>query len=457
MTFPPGYGRIALHDPYKIRKATVMKIKIIDKPYREIIEEAKIKRKHIKPKKPNILFRTLMKLLSISDMRATHFKYEKIGMERLGRRENAFYIMNHSSFIDLEIVAHMLYPKPFNIVATTDGFVGKDWLMRQIGCIPTKKFVTDLGLIRDIMYAAGKLKSNIVMFPEAGYTFDGTATIIPDSIGRFIKMLGIPVVVIHTFGAFSRDPLYNNLQKRRVDVYATMEYVLSPEEIKNMSDSEIFEIINSKFNFDSFRWQQEKGIRICEPFRADGLERILYKCPHCMTEGRMLGKGEHITCLECGKRYRLTELGMLECEDKECDCEIPHIPDWYRWEREQVRRELIEDKYALDIPVDIIVSTDTKHMWRVGEGRLTHDKGGLHLVSEEAGIDYTHKPLASYTINSDFNFYEIGDVISFGDNKCLYYCFPKVDGVSVAKVRLAAEELYKIEKARQEEERGTAK
>ncbi len=429
-----------------------MKIKIIDKPYREVIEKAEIKHRHIKPKKPNIIFRTLMKLLAVSDMWATHFKYEKIGMERLGKRENAFYIMNHSSFIDLEIVAHMLYPKPFNIVATTDGFVGKDWLMRQIGCIPTKKFVTDLGLIRNVMYAAQKLRSNIVMFPEAGYTFDGTATVIPDSIGRFIKMLGLPVVVIQTFGAFARDPLYNNLQKRKVNVSATMEYVLSPEEIKEKSDGEIFEIISSKFGFDGFLWQQENGIRITEPFRADGLERILYKCPHCQKEGRMLGKGEHITCLECGKKYWLNELGMLECADKEGECEIPHIPDWYRWEREEVRREILEDKYSLDIPVDIVVAIDTKNMYRVGEGRLTHDKKGLHLVSEEAGIDYTHKPLASYTINSDFNFYEIGDVISFGDNKCLYYCFPKVGGVSVAKVRLAAEELYKIEKAKHDKE-----
>jgi 1-acyl-sn-glycerol-3-phosphate acyltransferase len=392
-----------------------------------------------------------MKLLSVSSMRATHFKYKRIGMERLGKNENAFYIMNHSSFIDLEIVAHMLFPKPFNIVTTTDAFVGKDWLLRQIGCIPTKKFVTDLGLVRDVMYAAHKLKSNIVMFPEAGYTFDGTAITIPESIGKFVKMLGIPVVIIETFGAFLRDPLYNNLQIRDVDVSATMEYVLSPEDLKEKSDKEVFEIISSKFNFDAFRRQREEGIRIEEPFRADGLERILYKCPNCKTEGRMLGSGEYIACLECGKRYRLNELGYLECEGKD-ECEIPHIPDWFRWEREEVRQEILEDQYSIDIPVDIVVATDTKHMFRVGEGRLTHNKDGLHLVSEEAGIDYTHKPLSSHTINCDFNFYEIGDVISFGDNKCLYYCFPKEKGISVAKVRLAAEELYKIEKAKHDEQ-----
>ena len=171
-----------------------MKISIKEKPYLEVIEEHKKKKaKHQKPKRPNILFRTLMKLLSLPDMMATHFHFDKINMERLPKGENAFYLMNHSSFIDMEIVADMLYPQPFNIVATTDAFVGQDWLLRQIGCIPTKKFVTDFGLIKDILYAARDLKDNIVMFPEAGYTFDGTSTVLPESLGQFIKMLGLPV------------------------------------------------------------------------------------------------------------------------------------------------------------------------------------------------------------------------------------------------------------------------
>ena len=83
-----------------------MKIKVIKRPYEQVIAEAKSKEhKHIKPKRPSILFRTLMKIVSLPDMWATHFKCEKIGMEKLGKGEPAFYLMNHSSFTDLEIVA----------------------------------------------------------------------------------------------------------------------------------------------------------------------------------------------------------------------------------------------------------------------------------------------------------------------------------------------------------------
>jgi len=427
-----------------------MKIKIQSRPYLQIMEEYKEKHeKHRKPEKPNIFFRTLLKLVSLPDLLATHFKCERVGMERLGKKEPAFFLMNHSSFIDLEIVSSILYPRPFNIVATTDGFIGKDWLMRQIGCIPTKKFVTDTTLVRDMLYTTKKLRDSIVMYPEASYSFDGTATPLPESIGKCVKMLDIPLVMIRTYGAFTRDPLYNNLQRRRVDVSAKMEYLLSPEEMAKMTEKEIYDLLCEKFSFDNFKWQQENGIKVKEPFRADGLNRILYKCPNCKCEHRTLGKGVHIECLECGKKYYLNEDGFLEAT--EGVCEFPHIPDWYKWERECVREELLEGRYLLDVPVDILVSVDTKNLYSVGEGRLVHNSQGFHLTSEEAGIDYSQKPLSSYSLYSDFNWYEVGDVICIGDGNCLYYCLPKVEGDHVAKARLAAEELYKIEKAKHDE------
>ena len=37
-------------------------------------------------------------------------------------------------------------------------------------------------------------------------------------------------------------------------------------------------------------------------------------------------------------------------------------------------------------------------------------------------------------------------MICIGDNKTLYYCFPKGAGDIVAKTRLAAEELYKLDR-----------
>ena len=416
-----------------------MKIKVINKSYDSVM--AQKPPKHKKPIKPNIFFRTLMRLLAIKDLKATNFKYEKVGMEKLGKNEPALYIMNHSSFIDLEIVPKIFYPRPFNIVATTDAFVGKEYLMRHIGCIPTKKFVSEPTLIKDIVYCLKKLKSSVVIFPEAGYSFDGRATKVPKTLAQLVKNLGVPLVMIKTYGAFLRDPLYNNLQVRDVDVSAVEEYLFSVEQIKNMSVDEIDAVIQQRFSFDSFLWQKENKIKIDEPFRADYLHRLLYKCPKCMQEGKMIGEGTQIKCTACGCTHTLTEYGELKSDEKTY---FSHIPDWYDWEREQVRNEIKQGTYRMESDVEIMMANGTKCLYGVGDGHIIHDTEGIHLTGCDGKLVYHHKPLSSYTLNSDYNWYEIGDMIGIGNRSFIYYCFPKSKEFSVSKARIAAEQLYEL-------------
>lgn len=320
----------------------------------------------------------------------------------------------------------------------------KNWLMRQIGCIPTKKFLTDSTLVRDMIYALRELKSSVLMYPEAGYTFDGTATTLPRTLGKCLKMLKVPVVMIRTYGAFARDPLYNNLQVRKVPVSAEMEYILSPEDIENKSSDELMQILDQQFSFDQFRWQQEQRIEIDEPFRADFLNRLLYKCPACLAEGQTEGRGTMLTCKACGKVYELDEYGYMKAAAGET--EYNHIPDWFVWERKCVREELEQGSYRTDCDVDIYMMVDTKGVYHVGQGHLTHDASGFRLTGCDGELDYTQGPDATYTINADYFWYERGDVISIGNRDALFYCIPQKTGDIVTKVRLAAEELYKMSK-----------
>ena len=419
-----------------------MKIKTIDKPFGEVM--ALPRPKYQKPHRPNLLFRTLLRIVSTPDLWATRFRCRRIGMEKLGKREPCLVLMNHASFIDLKIASTVLYPRPFNIVCTADGLVGKKWLMRQLGCIPTQKYVTDIRLVRDMVHALHKEKSSVLMYPEAGYSFDGRATVMP-ALGGLIKMLDVPVLMITTHGAFARDPLYNGLQNRKVKVTADMRTLLTREQVKELSTEELDKAIQDAFTFDNFAWQYENGIKITEKFRADGLHRILYKCPACGAEGDMEGKGTHLTCHACGKSWFLTELGRLEATEGET--EFPHIPDWYDWERAQVKAEIDAGQYRLDTPVQIALMVDYKGLYMVGDGRLTHTTDGFLLEGCEGKLRYEQKPRTSHTLNADFYWYCIGDVIGIGNRDCLYYCFPKpTDGKipPVAKARLATEELYKM-------------
>ncbi len=416
-----------------------MKIKKKAASYDEVI--ALPKRSHIKPKKSSKFFRALVKALSEGELKKTGFSYTSEGMEKLGKDEPALFLMNHSSFIDLKIASKLLYPRPFHIICTSDGFVGKNSLMRSLGCIPTSKFITDVTLVRDMVYTVNELKSSILMYPEASYSFDGTATPLPDTLGRLLKLLNVPLVMIRTYGAFARDPLYNMLQKRNVNVSAKISYELSKEDIAGKSVEELNAILKNLFTFDNFLWQQENDVLITEAFRADGLERVLYKCPACMTEGAMHGKGIKLTCGACKKTWELAENGFLKAEDG--NDIFNHIPDWYAWERSEVAEALKAGSYLLETPVKICMLVNTDCVYEVGSGRLIHSNEGFKLTGCDGKLTFVMPPMASYGLYADYFWYELGDIICIGDGQTLYYCFPEAKGV-VAKTRIAAEELYKL-------------
>ena len=423
-----------------------MKIRTRKKSYDAVM--ALPKGKHRRPLRPNFLLQSVIRIASIPDLHSTHFRYQTHGMEKI-KGQPCLILMNHSSFIDLMMVSRIFYPRPYGIVCTSDGFVGKEWLMRLLGCIPTQKFVSDVTLIRDMEYMLKGKKTSVLMYPEASYSFDGTATPLPRKMGVLLKKLGVPVVTVITQGAFARDPLYNCLQKRKVRTRADVTCLVTAEELKTKTVRELDEMLDAAFSFDNFAWQRDNNIEIKEPFRADGLERILYKCAHCGTEGKMAGKGITLTCGHCGKTWELDTLGRLQSAEGET--EYPHIPDWYAWERAEVRKELEAGSYRLETDVNIGMMVDFKAIYMVGEGHLSHSSEGFRLTGCDGKLDYTQGALSCYGLYADYYWYELGDVICIGNQDALYYCFPK-DGTPVAKTRMAAEELYKLKKQRKSKE-----
>ena len=401
---------------------------------------------HKNPRKINIFWRMLIRFLTIFGMMGTGFKYETEGFEKISRDEPCLILMNHTCFQDMEVAYKILFPRQFNIVCSNDGFIGffglMEWLMRSIGCIPTQKFVSDVTLIRDMEYCFKTLKNSVLMYPEAAYSFDGTATTLPRKLGILLKKFDVPVIMIESFGAFNRNPLYNELQIRKnVPITARATVLYTREEIREKSVRELTEGVENAFGFDYFRWQKEQGIETHQSFRADGLHRILYKCIDCGAEGSMEGKGTGITCSCCGKHHEMTPLGELKAADGQT--RISHIPDYYQWEREQVRQEILEGTYLLDCDVDIAMQVDYKAIYKVGEGHLVHNNNGFTLIACDGKLNYTQLPQSAYSLYADYYWYEMADVICIGDTEVHYFCFPK-NGAPVAKIRLATEEMYKL-------------
>ncbi len=419
-----------------------MKIKMRKMLYEEVLKLPRLQ--HRKPLKPSRFLAAVVRIVSAPTLRKIRFSYTSERMELAGDQP-CLILMNHSSFTDMKLAFGIFYPRRMGIVTSVDamsGFLGK--LMRLLGCTPTHKYVADFSLIRDIQYMLRENGTSVLMYPEAGYSFDGRATTLPRGLGYLMKRLDVPVVTVITQGAFHRDPLYNMLQIRDVKVSAHVKCIATAEEIREKSVEELDALLDEAFSFDNFAWQRDRKISVDVPFRADGLHRILYKCPHCHAENQMEGKGIRLYCHSCGKQWEMDVYGQLSAVDGETA--YAHIPDWYTWQRECVRREIEDGTYLLDTDVDIAIQVNLDGVCNIGTGHLRHDADGFCLTGAEGKLEYRQSPTFSHTLYADYYWYEIGDVIGIGDNEFSYFCFPK-GNVSVTKARLATEELYKMKKA----------
>ena len=140
----------------------------------------------------------------------------------------------------------------------------------------------------------------------------------------------------------------------------------------------------------------------------------------------------------------MEENGRMKAQDGVT--EYPHIPDWYAWERDTIRKEVLDGTYSMSLDVDIRMMVDFKAIYHVGSGVLKHTPNGFVLDGCDGKLHYEQSPTASYSVYSDYFWYELGDVVCIGNRDCLYYCFPKQKDV-VARIRIAAEEIYKAAKA----------
>ncbi len=376
-------------------------------------------------------------------------RIEKVNME--GLKPPYMLLCNHMQFIDFEICSLATFPHRLNNVVSIDGYYRRPWLLELIGAICTRKFTTDLHLIRSIRRVLER-GDVLCMYPEARYSPCGVTSYIPDSIGGLIKKNGVPVVTILHRGNYLRAPFWNYRKKRKVPLHATMTQILTREQIAEMTPEEINKTLREALTYNEYNYQKENNIRITEDFRAEGLQKILYKCPHCMAESKMATAGTELYCEECGKRWTLNEDGTLSAQNGET--EFPHIPDWFEWEREQVRAEIEHGEYFFEDEVDIYSLPRCWRFEHLGTGKLTHDPvNGFVIEGHYRGEDFRvqRMPLHSNSLHVEYDYCYIKpfDCVDISTEHDSFYCYPTKPNV-ITKLAFATEEIYgrHLEKSR---------
>ncbi|MCR5137730.1 MAG: hypothetical protein K6C12_11710 [Oscillospiraceae bacterium] len=353
-------------------------------------------------------------------------------------------LCNHNAFMDFKVATRAIFPYRANYVVAIDGFIGREQLLRDIGCICKRKFTNDVTLVRQLRQVIRN--GNIaVIYPEARYSLCGTTAVLPASLGKLCKLLGVPVAVLICHGHHINSPFWNLHDRGVAPTEAELRLLYSAEELEAATADEVNEQIVAAFRYDDYQWQKERGIRVTYPKRAEGLHKVLYQCPACGTEYRMSTSGTQLRCDACGKSWTMSEGGELSGDDGVT--EFAHIPAWYEWERENVRREVEAGTYSSgELPVRVDTLPNAKKFIRLGEGTMVHDMNGFTVRGTDVEGDPFEmlKPVPSlYSCHIEYEYLgKHGDCVDLNTLEDTWYIYPQDCDFAVTKMALATEELY---------------
>ena len=402
------------------------------------------------PPKQNLFFIPFLWMACWFVTRSGKLKINKVNMK--GLKPPYLVLGTHHAFMDFYVTPLALFPHRANYVSELEGFEAYgEWLYRQIGCLGTRKFISDVDLVKNIQRVM-KRKGILVLYPEARYANVGTSSELPTSVGKLIKLLKVPVVVINMQGNYLQSPIWNLAKRKGVKLNTTIKQVLTAEQVKEMSVSDINNVVAEQLQYDEYKYQEDNHIKISYKERAKGLHLPLYQCPVCEKEFRMVSEGISLSCSQCKAKWEMDELGKLDkVGGNVVGLDFSHIPNWYEWERKQVEKQIDEGKYHLDCRVKIEALPNAVNFIDCGKGRLRHEKEGFYLTfydyrqEEETTMFFSSKSLFSIHTEYDYRSKK-GQCVTLSTSADTYFIYPLEEGFNATKIQFATEYLHKLSK-----------
>ena len=228
-------------------------------------------------------------------------------------------LLNHVTpfdqfFVGMSVKGNIYY------LATEDIF-SKGWvsdLIRWlIAPIPIKKQASDVRAVMTCIRVARE-GGSICIAPEGNRTYSGRTEYMSPAIIPLARKMGMPILLYRLEGGYGVMPRWGDVV-RRGKMRCYVSRAIMPEEYKDMTDDELYEVVKEGLHVDEAcvdgTYRHKK--------RAEYLERLLYVCPFCGLSSFESHK-DTVKCLSCGRKATYTVT-------KELEGDFPYrfVADWY--------------------------------------------------------------------------------------------------------------------------------
>lgn len=295
-------------------------------------------------------------------------------------------IANHETALDfVNIIGACKRSMNFVISKSILGTLPCQGFLKKLGLIPKQQFQTGVGDLKK-MKAVVADGGRLVIYPAGLMCEDGLSTPIPSATYKFLKWLGVDVYVARSYGSYFVLPKWSG-KIRPGRTYIDIYKLFSAEELSEMDEESIRRRTDGAILFDAYREQDGYHVRYGGGSNIEGLENVLYMCPHCGSEFSIRVKCKNILqCEKCGYAQQSDDYAMLH----KCSVhgeEIRYVSDWSRLIFEKIRDSAERGELAsLSCATAFHMLEEGKNRFReVGRGCVSLNKDAFNLAGEMNG------------------------------------------------------------------------
>lgn len=314
------------------------------------------------------------------------------------RKEPYVMLANHTFLFDVVHVPLRLVKVPF-IIASQTLFTKQPakFLVTQVAhVIPKSKGRSDSGTIMKT-YGAIKRGYPILIFPEGDSTFYGETGHIEEATMKLIKKLKLDVVTVEVSGGYLSNPRWATGVRKNRRIHLDYKLEIPKAELAELSLEEIGSRVHQALYHNDYEYQREHMIPHPGKKLAEGIENIVYVCPHCQSINSIVSHGNTFHCQSCGKEGSIDKFGFIH------DFVYDNLVDWNHFQRDfhdKLRASIIESKADL-----FYLKMENDQQVPVGEVTLRYEQGVFKVtgaIEKSIPIDDIANP--TITLRRDFGF-----------------------------------------------------
>lgn len=339
-------------------------------------------------------------------------------------------IANHQAAYDfVNLIGMTARPMSFVISNSFYNSLPITGFLKRMGVIPKQQFQTTVVDMKN-MKAVVDAGQPLVIYPAGLMCEDGLSTPIPTATYKFLKWLNVDIYAARTSGTYFAMPKWSK-GIRPGRTYLDVYKLISAEELAAMPIDTIREKTDAALQYDAYREQEKWLVKYKNGSNIEGLQHVLYVCPHCGKEHTMQVRGgSEIFCTACGYAEVSDEYGFLHNE-KGIGPELRYVSDWSRRIYEKLKKQVQEGSITeITSAAKICMIDFKKHKFtEVGHGTVFLSQSGFHIIGTMNGetVDMTITTDGLPTLP-----FSPGKYFEIQDGKSIYRCLPE-DGRLVMK------------------------